>query len=446
MNLHQAPSPSSPPHPPASRAWLVWGLGAVFYLIGFYLRVAPAVITDKLMADFQIGAAALGNLSAFYYYSYVALQVPTGALADSWGPRKLLTAGALAAAGGTLLFGVAPTLFWANLSRLLIGGSVAVAFVAMLKLAAHWFPHRLFALVSGMALFSGLVGAISAGVPLRALVEWFGWRPVMIGSAGITFLVAGLTWIFVRDDPSEIGYASHAPAGKSGAGDAARPGVRAGFREIFRFRNTWLLVLAPSGVVGPVLAFSGLWGVPFLTTHYHLTPTRGAALTSTLLVAWAVAGPLLGALSDRIGRRKPLYVAGCLVTLVGWSCLLMIPGLSYPLLVALLLTTGFASGCMIIGFAFAKESVPPAYAGTVSGVTNMGVMIGPMVLQPAIGWVLDRHWQGTLLGGARIYDLTAYRTGFALILTWSVLACVLILFTRETHCRQMLGPDLPAKE
>jgi sugar phosphate permease len=437
----QSPTPSPLPHPPASRAWLVWGLGAVFYLMGFYLRVAPAVITDKLMADFQIGAAALGNLSAFYYYSYVAMQVPTGALADSWGPRRLLTCGALTAALGTLLFGMAPTLFWADLSRLLIGGSVAVAFVAMLKLAAHWFPHRLFALVSGMALFSGLVGAVSAGVPLRALVEWFGWRPVMIGSAGITFVVAALTWIFVRDDPSEIGYSGYAPTGSLASGGSHRPGIRAGFREVFRYRNTWLLVAVPSGVVGPVLAFSGLWGVPFLTTHYHLSPAQAAALTSTLLVAWAVAGPLLGAFSDRLGKRKPIYATGCFLTLIGWTFILLVPGHSYPLLVALLITTGFASGGMIIGFAFAKESVPPAYAGTVSGVTNMGVMIGPMVLQPTIGWMLDRNWQGTMLGGVRIYDLTAYRTGFALILGWSVLACVLILFTKETRCRQAIGPD-----
>jgi sugar phosphate permease len=441
MNLHQDLAPSSPPHPPAGRAWLVWGLGALFYLIGFYLRVVPAVITDKLMADFQIGAAALGNLSAFYYYSYVAMQVPTGALADSWGPRKLLTWGSLIAALGTLLFGLAPTLFWADVSRLLIGGSVAVAFVAMLKLAAHWFPHRLFALVSGMALFSGLVGAVSAGVPLRALVEWFGWRPVMVGSAGITFLVAALAWIFVRDDPSEMGYAGHAPTASVSPGISRRPGIRAGFREVFRYRNTWLLVAAPSGVVGPVLAFSGLWGVPFLTTHYHLSPTRAAALTSTLLVAWAVAGPLLGALSDRIGRRKPIYAAGCLLTLIGWSSILMIPDLSYPILVTLLVGTGFASGCMIIGFVFVKESVPPAYAGTASGITNMGVMIGPMVLQPAIGWVLDRHWSGTLSGGVRIYDLPAYRKGFILILAWSLLAAILILFTRETHCRQTLEPE-----
>jgi fucose permease len=91
-------------YPPASLAWLVWGLGAAFYFAGFYHRVAPAVMTDQLMADFDIGATALGHFTAFYFYSYFLMQVPTGILADHWGPRKLLTAGSLIAAGGTFLF------------------------------------------------------------------------------------------------------------------------------------------------------------------------------------------------------------------------------------------------------------------------------------------------------------------------------------------------------
>ncbi|MCZ7653572.1 MAG: MFS transporter [Rhodocyclaceae bacterium] len=114
-------------YPPARLAWFVWGLGALLYLIGFYQRVAPAVITDRLMTDFAIGAAALGNLSAFYFYSYVAMQIPTGVIADRWGPRRLLTLGAGVAALGTLLFALAPNLWWASAGRLLIGGSVAVA-------------------------------------------------------------------------------------------------------------------------------------------------------------------------------------------------------------------------------------------------------------------------------------------------------------------------------
>ena len=155
--------------PPASLAWSVWGLGALLYLIGFYLRVAPAVITDQLMTEFAITGAALGNLSAFYFYSYVAMQIPTGMIADRWGPRRLLAAGAGVAALGTALFAFAPTIFWANMGRLWIGASVAVAFVSMLKLASHWFAPKQYALASGMALLMGVFGGVVAGVPLLFL-------------------------------------------------------------------------------------------------------------------------------------------------------------------------------------------------------------------------------------------------------------------------------------
>ncbi|MBU1902807.1 MAG: MFS transporter, partial [Proteobacteria bacterium] len=199
-----------------------------------------------------------------------------------------------------------------------------------------------------------------------------------------------------------------------------------------------LLSVAPSGVAGPMLAFSGLWGVPFLTTHYGLSPAKSAALTSTLLVSWAVGGPVLGALSDRIGRRKPLYMAGCFVGCAGWSLILFMPGLPVWVLTLLVTMVGFASGAMILGFAFVKESVPASLAGTVSGVCNMGVMIGPMALQPVMGWILDRSWNGTMESGIKIYHLGAYRSAFTLMMAWSILSAVLICFTTETNCRQMV--------
>ena len=145
-------------------AWMVWGIGALFYLMAFFQRVAPAVMTDALMREFQIGATALGN-SALYFYSYVAMQIPTGILADRWGPRRLLSTGALVAGIGTLLFALAPDMLLVGTGRFLIGGSVAVAFVGLLQLSNNWFPPRFYALAAGMALFVGIIGATCAGPP-----------------------------------------------------------------------------------------------------------------------------------------------------------------------------------------------------------------------------------------------------------------------------------------
>jgi len=418
---------------PASLAWSVWGLGALLYLIGFYLRVAPAVITDQLMVEFAISGAALGNLSAFYFYSYVAMQIPTGMIADRWGPRRLLTAGAGVAALGTALFAFAPTIFWANMGRLLIGASVAVAFVSMLKLASHWFAPKQYALASGMALLMGVVGGVVAGVPLRYLVELFGWRSVMGVSAALTAVLCIATWLRVRDDPVERGYASHYQGahGAHGSGSLLR-----GLIDVLSFRNIWILTAVPIGFSGAVLTFAGLWGVPFLRQVHGLDPKAAAAITSILLVAWALGGPLLGSWSERMGRRKPLYLIASGVALLGWVAIIFLP-LPLWALVLLLIPTGFASGNIIIGFAWAKESVPLRLVGTASGFCNMGPLLGGMLLQPAVGWMLDRRWDGALAAGVRIYDANAYRAGFALLVGTMVVAGIILVFARESHCRQM---------
>jgi MFS family permease len=426
------PSKQRPP-PPASLAWTVWGLAAVLYFIAFYLRVAPAVITDELAAAFGLTAVGLGNLSAFYFYSYVSMQIPTGILADRWGPRVLLVAGAGVAALGTLLFAQAPTLFWANMGRLLIGASVGVAFVCMLKLASHWMLPRQFALASGLALFVGVVGAAAAGAPLRILVDAFGWRQVMTASALVTLLLTVAIALVVRDDPQDRGYRSYF---EGRHGEPPQASLFAGLREVFRYRNTSLLFFVPGAISGVVLSFAGLWGVPFLVTHYALTPTRAAGLCSLMMIVWALSCLAYGAASDRLGRRKPLSIAGLAMTMALWAVMVFVPGLSYAQLVALIVAIGVAGGGFILVFAFAKESVPARLSGTVSGIVNMGVMVGGMVMQPLIGWTLDRHWQGAAANGARIYSFEAYRSGFALLLIWGAVSVVLLLFTRETHCRQ----------
>jgi len=417
--------------PPAALAWSVWGLGALLYLIGFYQRVAPAVITDQLMAEFSIGGAALGNLSAFYFYSYVAMQIPTGVISDRWGPRRLLTLGAGVAALGTAIFALAPDIGWASVGRLLIGASVAVAFVSMLKLASHWFAPRQYALASGMALFMGVVGGVVAGVPLRLLVEAFGWRTVMGVTAALTAVLALAIWSWVRDDPAERGYAGHF----HGSAPAERVSVLRGLAQVLSYRNLWLLTLVPIGYSGAVLTFAGLWGVPWLRQVHGLDPKSAAAITSTLLVSWALGGPLLGAWSQRMGRRKPLYVGAGIVALLGWAAIIFLP-LPLWALVALMVPTGFASGNLIIGFAWAKESVPLRLMGTASGVCNMGPLLGGMLLQPGVGWLLDRGWNGQLAGGVRVYDAAAWQTGFALVFAAVCASLAALLFVRESYCRQ----------
>lgn len=420
-------------YPPFSLALGVWAMGAGLYLIGFFQRVAPAVITQELTAEFALSAVALGNLSALYFYSYVAIQIPTGVLVDHWGPRRVLAIGGLIAAAGTLLFALAPAYALIGTGRLLVGAGVGVAFVSMLKLATHWVHPSRFALISGLALACGGLGGVSAGVPLRLAVNALGWREVMLAAGAVTALLALATWLVVRDDPRERGLRSFS---------SQRTGMRSGhsmlggIREVFRHRNVWLIFIGCGAITGPMLAFGGLWGVPFLSSQYGLTTAQAAFVTSVMLVAWSVGSPLAGALSDRLRRRKlPLLAGGVLAALL-WGMLIYVPSLPYPVLIAIMVGLGLSSGVVVIGFAFCKESAPAPLAGTASGVANMGNMLGGMAMQPLIGALLDHFWDGRVVLGLRAYDFSAYAWGFTLMLAWLLAGLAAFAFARETHATQ----------
>ena len=419
--------------PPAWLSWSVWGVAAIYYLAAFYLRSSPAVMTTELMRDFGINASQLGNFSAVYFYAYIAMQIPTGVLVDSWGARRLLIGGAIAAAIGTCLFGATSSYSVASIGRLIVGAATAVGWVVTLKLATHWFPRERFALLSGLGLMMGNVGALVAQVPLRVLVEQFGWRAVAFGSAGVVLAVGAAAWAFVTNDPLERGFRSHAPTELQRTHLTIRQLLR-DFPTIFTYRNTWLIFLAQGGFVGAMLSFTGLWGPTYLRQRFALTPTEAAAVCSIMIVCWAVASPIAGYLSDKMGRRKPIYLGGALISAAGWSMLFFapLPLAAFTLVAAI---TSFACGAVVLGFAFAKESVPVQLLGTISGAINVGNMLGPTILQPAIGRVLDQRWAGAMNNGVRIYSVDAFQAGFAMIVAWSVLTCLLVACTRETRCR-----------
>jgi sugar phosphate permease len=389
------------------------------------------------MRDLRISATDLGYLSAFYYYAYVFMQFPTGLLVDSLGARKLLVFGAIAAAAGTFLFAFSDTFFLACFGRAIMGAATAIGWVVTLKLATHWFPPRVFATLSGLGLLIGNIGALFAQVPLRLLVERSGWRTVGFFSGAFILAVGLLAWLVVRDDPSEAGYRSYAPARPSA--DRRRASVTTTLRRMFAFRNTWLIFFAQGGFVGAILSFTGLWGPPFLRARFGLKPSSAAAICSVMILCWAAASPLFGYFSDRIGRRKPLYQWGAAVAAAGWLAMFYLTSLPLPAFVAIAAITSLAAGAVILGFAYGKESTPIRYLGAISGTVNAGNMIGPMLLQPAIGWLLDRQWSGALVNGARIYAARDFEVAFTLIVGWAILTCVLTALTRETYCRQNLS-------
>ncbi|MEX2632064.1 MAG: MFS transporter [Tistlia sp.] len=406
--------------------WIVWGLGATLFCYGFFQRVAPSVMVDSLMRDFQVGGALLGGLSAFYFYAYAGLQIPVGLLVDRYGPRRMLALGAGLCGLGSLVFGLSEQVELAYLGRLLIGAGAGFSFVGTLKLATLWFAPQRFAQLAGMTMMLGMLGGILGQAPLAALVEAFGWRGTMLVAGGAGGLLALAIWLVVRDS-GLAGPAEGAPPPRAGAGE-----LWSGIVRVLGNRQLWVMTLIAAAMSAPMLTVAGLWGVPWLMHVHGYARSEAAGTNSLLLIGWAVGSPLAGILSDRLGRRRLPLLLGALLGLVCLVALLYLPGLPGALLSALFFLAGVGMGCMAITYAMARESVPASDAGTAMALVNTATVGSGALFQPLVGWLLDLGWDGELEAGARVYGAGAYDVALGTLAALLAVGLLAGLLLRDT--------------
>jgi sugar phosphate permease len=114
--------------------WRIWAVACLAHTIGLFHRAAMAPMADRIMADFDVSATVFGSLGAVYFYVYVAMQLPAGTLADTFGPRKTITVGLLLSAAGSLVMSMAPSFAMVYAGRLMVSFGVSVGWINLLKL------------------------------------------------------------------------------------------------------------------------------------------------------------------------------------------------------------------------------------------------------------------------------------------------------------------------
>lgn len=405
------------------------------YALSFFQRFAPAGIAQDLAASFQTSAASLGVLAATYFYVYTIMQVPTGILVDTLGPRRILLLGGVVAGGGSLLFGMAETLDTALVGRTLIGLGVSVVFIAMLKLIAVWFEEHRFASVVGLSMLVGNLGSVLAGSPLSWMAQTTGWRGVFVGVGIVSLLLGALAWLFVRDrPPGQDGTVAPGPT-------FDRTVILTGLLRVVKNRATWPAVFANTGLSGSFFAFGGLWATPFLTQGMGMTRATATAHLSLYFAGFAVGCLLIGMLSDRLRRRKPVILVSSHIYGAIW--LIWLSGIALPLAATYTLfgLMGVVTASFTLSWACAKEVNPPALSGMSTSVANMGGFLMGALLQPAVGKIMDMRWDGTLVDGVRLYTPEDYRWGLLLIACATWMGAAAAWRTRETHCRNIWKED-----
>lgn len=431
------------------RRWIVWVPVALAFLANYFHRTATGVVADSLMRDFAIERAAeLGALASIYFYTYAAIQLPAGILADFCGPRRSLMLAMLVAAAGAVMFGASGSLPWLYAGRFLSSLGVGLLYVNLVKIHAEWFRPREFGTISGLAVLVANAGSLLAATPLAFIVEALDWRAAFYIIAAYSLAIAALCWLAVRDRPADVGLPSMAALDERergiAAAAAAAPGgesVAACIGAVLGNRHTWPPVMAAACVYGVFMAFAGIWGVPYFMQVYGMSRVEASNLLLPLVAGNMVGGPLVGFLSDRLGYRRWPYTGAAALFLAAWLALTLWDGgrppawALYPIAVAV----GMGMSGVTISVACVREVSPPHMTGIAAGFANAGPFVGAALMQPAFGWVLDSHWQGAMAQGVKVYPLSAYQSAFWLCAAVLAAGLALTLLIRETRCRPLGG-------
>lgn len=406
--------------------WIVWGLGCLFYFYECLLQVSPSVMSSELMQDFSVTGHTLGILSGVYFYSYAAMQLPGGVMLDYFGPRRLLTIATLICAFSTMAFGMTDSFLMACLARLMIGFGSAFAAVGAMKFAANWFASEKFAMLTGIMVTIGMLGAIGGEAPLALLIDAYGWRHSMVIMGLIGLVIAALIFTIAKDEPQQ------SSSSQQGADDE-QPVLHSLFLLI-KNKQLWLVAAYGGLMYMTTPVFCGLWGVPFLMFKMDIAKATAANYISLVFVGWAVASPLWGILSTRIGRRKPPMYIGSFGAASSAVLFIYAPIQSGHLMQFILFAFGVFSAGFLPAFAVAKESCSRHYVATGLSFMNMMNMIGIAIAQPVIGFILDELWTGQTVNNVRLYPLEAYHTALALLPIAMFVSLLILPFMRETYC------------
>lgn len=414
--------------------WTAFAIVGMAYVLSFFHRFAPAAISADLQQSFHASAVELGGLAATYFYVYTVMQIPTGVLVDTMGPRRVVAIGGAIAGAGSLLFGMADTLTVASVGRLLVGLGVSVTFISMLKLNAAWFHDRHFATMTGATILLGNAGSLLAAAPLAWVLGYVSWHTAFEIIGLFSLVLALLAGWLVRNNPGEAGL----PSLRELDGKTAHPAHAGhwydGLLIVLKNRATWPGMWVNMGLAGTLFAFGGLWAVPFLRDVYGMDRVQATNHTSLLLAGFAIGAFFIGTLSDRIGRRKPVMMTGALAYCLCWLPLLLGMSLNGFVGYGLFFVMGLCAPSFTLSWSCSKEVNPPALSGMATSVVNVGGFLGTAILQPLVGWAIDRSHAGMTEGPLGLGD---YRAGIAIMLAFATMGLIATLFIRETYCRNV---------
>jgi MFS family permease len=395
----------------AAVAWLVT---AAYYFYQYSLRSAPGVMMPQLSEAFGLSAMGVASLAGLFYYGYSPFSLVAGVAMDRLGPRRVVPIGAAAVGAGALLFATGNSQA-ASVGRLLQGAGGVFALIGAVYIATTSFPASRAATLIGATQMFGMAGGSAGQFVVGPLIgAGVSWAAFWAGMGVTGLAISALLFVLL-------------PASKPAErrDDWVRAAAGA-LGQVFRNPQSVLCGMIAGLLFIPTTIFDMIWGVRYLQEAHGFDYASAVLRSSTVPVGWIIGCPLLGFVSDRIGRRKPVIIASAAVLFAALAWILfgrtdILPPYGLGLI------AGIASGAAMLPYTVIKEANPPEASGTATGVVNFLNFTFSALLTPVFGWVLLH-----VSGGVPRMQLPHYQAAFAPLLVGVGLAMLLTFFLKET--------------
>ncbi len=358
---------------PATPYYAIWAVLVYAWVANYLIRMALGALLPPIMKELALSYGEAGFLSTAFFYAYMAMQFPAGALGDRFGRKRTLITGVVLGALASVATGLAGSFRGLFLARLLTGISQGFLFSNDRAIIAATTPKGRMALGQGIS-FSGPGVGTTLGLLLAgALGVIIPWRRVFVLFALPPLLAAFLIWRLVPEPPRHAAVA-----------DPAWP-----FRRVLRTRDFWLLGM--TGIMPVYVQFVlATWAPLFFAEVGVPDLGRSAALASLQGVPAPFGLFFSGLLADRFHRRglpRKLIIAATLfltaLSVSGMGLVLRAHGPAW-LLIVLMLGASFFFWCAWgPAYAIFGDLFPASVLGKAFGLYNttcfLGAIVGPLV-------------------------------------------------------------------
>lgn len=377
-------------------------------MIAYIQRFPLGVVVTQVQEELDLSDETMGWALGAFFFTYAAMQIPSGWLVDRWGSRASLALFVAFCALATGFTAAALGLATLMAARLALGAGQAGIFPAATGTLAKWFPKTERALASGwLTGFMSLGGVIATALTgwLLASMTWR-WVFAVYALPGAAWTAVFYFWFRNRPDEHRSVSAAELLVIRGGAEGAAQhaaavamPLERTPWLGLLASPSMWLIAwqqfFRAAGYI-----FFGTWYPKFLQQVYGVSVEQAGWLTSIPLAAVVVGSPLGGMISDRLlertGSRAISRKATAFVSMMTCGALFFAAAYQprYDVAVALIAAAAF----------FAALPGPVAYAitidmggrhvGTVFSVMNMAGNIGAFVFPIVVGRMVGESWGG----------------------------------------------------